>query len=184
MKGRDVLNLPNRVTLFRFLLSLVLIPMLYSGSRFWSVSSGIVFLAASVSDFFDGYIAREGNSETTIGRIMDPVADKALVAISMVMLVRLGRLPAWIASLVLFREFFVSGLRISASKSGGDIEVSFWGKLKTFLQMSSLLLLILHYPMWGLNVHKIGMILLYIALIVTLYSGYLYTAAFLKTVSS
>ncbi len=182
MRREKLFSLPNKVTFVRFLFSLLLIPVLYPKGKVWAVAGATVFLVASLSDFIDGYIAREGDVETTFGKIMDPVADKALVATGMVMLVRLGRLPAWIASVILVREFFISGLRLSASKLKKEIKVSKWGKLKTFLQMASLIFLILHYPFLGINFHKLGMFLIYITLFITLYSGYLYTLHFMKEV--
>lgn len=179
MEKDQLLNLPNKFTLLRFFLSLLLIPLLYFSSKKTSFIAAILFLIASISDFFDGYIARNNHKKTLIGEIMDPMADKTLVVVSLIMLVHLDRVPTWIAALITSREFFVSGLRISSLKLGMEMKVNIWGKVKTTLQMISLLFLIAHYPIYGLNLHNIGILLIYISLVVTLYSGYLYLKEFL-----
>lgn len=99
----------------------------------------LIFIVASLTDKLDGYIARSRNQVTTFGKFLDPLADKILVLATMILLVELGKIPAWIPIIVLAREFIVSGYRLLAVEKGGKvISASIWGKLKTVTQMLAL----------------------------------------------
>ena len=101
----------------------------------------LIFIVASITDKLDGYIARSRNEITTFGKFLDPLADKILVLTAMVLLVELGKIPAWIPVIVLAREFLVSGYRLVAVEKGGKvIAASIWGKLKTVTQMVAIIL--------------------------------------------
>ena len=131
----------------------------------------MVFIAASFTDFLDGYLARKNNQVTNFGKIMDPLADKLLVAAALICLVQLGDVPAWIAILILGREFAVTGLRSVAAAEGIVVAASKLGKFKTVTQMIALILLILKADVVAVTGYNIGMIFLYLALFMTLYSG-------------
>ena len=147
------MNLANKLTIFRILLvpvimlipiidNLVGIPGEFLGisTAFWIMN--IIFIVASITDKLDGYIARSRNQVTTFGKFLDPLADKILVLTAMVMLVEMDKIPAWIPSIVLAREFIVSGYRLIAVEKGGKvIAASIWGKLKTVTQMISIILI-------------------------------------------
>ena len=148
----------------------------------------VVFIIASITDKLDGYIARSQNMVTTFGKFLDPLADKILVITALVILVQFNRLPAWIPAIVLTREFLVSGYRLVAiEKAGQVVAASFWGKLKTVTQMVAIILGFIdihgygefiksgfYFTKLGLAVNIINTILMSIAVIATIFSGYDY----------
>ena len=136
------LNLPNLLTLLRILLVPVLVVALTEEIPNGSAIAAAVFVVAALTDGLDGYIARSRHSITTFGKVMDPVADKLLIAAALLALVSLDRLAAWVAMLVIAREFAVSGLRIAAGQQGVVIPASLLGKLKTIVQSAAVLALI------------------------------------------
>ena len=151
------MNLPNKLTIFRMILVpiMVIIPFLGIDGRFlgipieWLVID-IIFVIASLTDKLDGYLARKNNQVTTFGKFLDPLADKILVLSAMVMLVEMGKIPAWIPIIVLAREFIVSGYRLVAVEKGGNvIAASKWGKLKTVTQMIAIILAFLDLNAFG-----------------------------------
>ena len=136
------LNLPNALTLIRILLVPVLVVALTEEVDNGSTIAAIVFVVASLSDGLDGYIARSRQSITTFGKVMDPVADKLLIAAALLTLVSLDRVEAWVAMIIIAREFAVSGLRIAAGQQGVVIPASALGKVKTIVQSAAVLALI------------------------------------------
>ena len=140
------MNLANKLTLFRIILVpvILLIPLLNLQGELWGIPLtyliiDLIFILASLTDKLDGYIARSRNQITTFGKFLDPIADKILVIVAMLILVEAGRLPAWIPAIVVIREFIVSGYRLVAvEKSGKVIAASIWGKIKTATQMVGL----------------------------------------------
>ena len=142
------LNLANKLTIFRIILVpiMAIIPYLNLQGDFLGMPRmyflmELIFIVASITDKLDGYIARSRNQVTTFGKFLDPLADKILVLTAMVLLVELGKIPAWIPVIVLDREFLVSGYRLIAVEKGGKvIAASIWGKLKTVTQMIAIIL--------------------------------------------
>lgn len=142
------MNLPNKLTIFRMILVpiMVIIPYFPIQGEFLGIPVSywiidLIFILASITDKLDGSIARSKNLVTTFGKFLDPIADKILVLAALILLVDLGKIPAWIPILVLFREFMVSGYRLIASQNGGQvIAASIWGKLKTVTQMVAIIL--------------------------------------------
>ena len=142
------LNLANKLTIFRIILVpiMAIIPYLnlqgdFLGMPLMYFFMELIFIVASITDKLDGYIARSRNQVTTFGKFLDPLADKILVLTAMVLLVELGKIPAWIPVIVLAREFLVSGYRLVAVEKGGKvIAASIWGKLKTVTQMIAIIL--------------------------------------------
>ena len=170
------LNPPNVLTLLRILaipaVVLVLLPPAGREISFGrSLVAFILFLAATITDLFDGYIARRYQMVTSLGKLLDPLADKLLVCAAMVMLIPPGRVPAWMAVIVVAREIGVTALRGMASTEGVVIAASPLGKAKTLLLNIGMAMLILHYPVFGLAVHDIGMGFLAIGLVLTAWSG-------------
>lgn len=142
------MNLPNQLTLLRVLLVplfvlLLLLPMESRAGRYIAL---FIFIAASLTDLFDGKIARKYNLVTNFGKFMDPLADKLLVISAMICLVAKGELAAWIVIIIMAREFIISGFRLVASDAGIVIAASYWGKFKTVFQMIMIILIILDLP--------------------------------------
>lgn len=166
------MNTPNKLTLIRVLLIPVYI-FVYLKEMY--VLSIIVFSIASITDYFDGQLARKNNLVTNFGKIMDPLADKALVYTAFVLL---SPYPVyrWMIIVILFREFLVSGIRIVAASNGKVIAAAFSGKAKTFVQMFAVpfLLLSLACPL-SVGIDIVSKVLLYASLALTVYSGAEYT---------
>ena len=170
-----VLNLPNLLAMLRIIMSPLMFWFLVG--RDSSLLQGIhvswldyfaalLFVLASVTDFFDGFIAREWNQKTTLGAILDPLADKMLTLAAFLGLMYIDRASPWAVLLILVREFFITGLRVMIASEGKNIAASFSGKIKTVLQMIAIGFLMMDWPF--------ATTLLWIAVAVTLYSGYEY----------
>ncbi len=173
-----ILNVPNTLSLVRvFLAPLVLlflslrisapVPFLsLDGAEpltLGDLLAAVVFIIAAITDSMDGYIARKHHLITTLGKFIDPLADKVLVIAAMIALVELQRIPGWIVLVIITREFVVTGLRLVAAAEGVVIAASKGGKLKTVFQIVALAMLILKLP--G------GMALMWVAMILTVWSG-------------
>jgi CDP-diacylglycerol--glycerol-3-phosphate 3-phosphatidyltransferase len=164
-------NIPNLLTVQRIFSSPVIVLFLTSPGPLASFLAALVFGIASLTDLLDGYLARQQKAETAIGKLLDPMADKLLILSAMIMLIPLGRIPAWIVVLIIGREVAITGLRGIASAEGVVIAASPLGKAKMVFQSLSLGGLMLHYEYLGINFHFLGMILLWISLAITLWSG-------------
>ncbi|MCP4007864.1 MAG: CDP-diacylglycerol--glycerol-3-phosphate 3-phosphatidyltransferase [bacterium] len=178
----NIWNVPNTITLSRIFAAPFLLVLLAEPGKFWSTVFGFAFLAASLTDFLDGYLARRYDEITRVGKLLDPLADKLLVMTALVLLVAVGRIPAWGVPLViavLGREFAVTGLRAMASSEGVVLDAAPMGKWKTGLQIAALTMLLIHYPLWFLPVHELGMLCLMIATVITVWSGYRYFNSYL-----
>lgn len=140
------MNLPNKLTLFRIILIPFFVFFLFTGCVGEAgkyIALGI-FAVASLTDLFDGKIARKYNLVTNFGKFMDPIADKLLVSSALISFVGLNRLQAWIVIILITREFIISGFRLVASDSGIVLAASWWGKFKTAFQMIMCILLIIN----------------------------------------
>ncbi|MBE5956584.1 MAG: CDP-diacylglycerol--glycerol-3-phosphate 3-phosphatidyltransferase [Lachnospiraceae bacterium] len=163
------MNLPNKLTILRVIMIPFFVVFLLMNKGFTTELTALVlFAAASLTDFFDGYIARKYNLVTNFGKFMDPLADKLLVCSAMICLIELGRLPAWIVIIIIAREFIISGFRLVASDNGIVIAASYWGKFKTVSQMFMIMLLIIHPE--GTVFFWLEQILIYVSLILTIVS--------------
>ena len=176
-------NLPNSVTMLRIGVVPVLLflpwAMTISGSRFMAWA----FILAAVTDILDGWLARRsgGKDITRIGKLLDPLADKLIVSTALIMLVSIGWIPRWASWMVVVivgRELAVTGLRGIASSHGQVVAATGPGKLKTIAQTVATAALLFHYETLGLPAQDIGMTLLAIATVLTLWSGYLYFSAY------
>ena len=188
-----LLNLPNLLTLGRVAAIPVLVVLLFFGSReagFWAAA---IFSAASVTDWLDGWLARKWGVVTVLGKFLDPLADKLIVMAALVMLIPLGRVPAWAVFVILAREMVVTGLRSIASSEGVVIAASDLGKYKTIFQMVAIIGLLLHYNYYWffgvrweilrVNMQHAGIFFFYVALIVTVWSGVDYLVKFFKVIA-
>jgi CDP-diacylglycerol--glycerol-3-phosphate 3-phosphatidyltransferase len=159
-------NLPNVLTVLRIMLVPVLVVALLGNTPAGDVLAAVVFALASLTDFIDGYLARARGSVTNFGKLMDPLADKLLIVAALIALVSLQRLAAWIAMVIITRELAVTVLRLGATQAGVVMAASFFGKVKTCLQIAAILAVIAVHgnPAWV-------QALLYVAVLVTVLSG-------------
>ena len=135
------------------------------------ILSVVIFALASLTDMLDGQIARKYNMVTNFGKLMDPLADKVLTAAAMICLVELGDLAAWIAVVIIFREYLITGLRSVAASENIVVAANIWGKVKTVCQMIALMLLMVKPQVVALCGIDLGLWLMYVAVALTIYSG-------------
>lgn len=184
------MNLANKITLFRIILVpiILIIPLLNIPGELWGIPLtyliiDAIFVIAALTDKLDGHIARSRNQITTFGKFLDPIADKILVIVAMLILVEAGKLPAWIPAIVVIREFIVSGYRlIAVEKQGKVIAASIWGKIKTCSQMLGLIIAFIDVNKFGaifsgnltgtaFVINLVTTVLLSISVIATIFSG-------------
>ena len=184
------MNLANKITVFRIILVpiILIIPLLNIQGELWGIPLtyliiDAIFIIASLTDKLDGHIARSRNQITTFGKFLDPIADKILVIVAMLILVEAGKLPAWIPAIVVIREFIVSGYRlIAVEKQGKVIAASIWGKIKTCSQMLGLIIAFIDVNKFGaifsgnltgtaFVINLVTTVLLSISVIATIFSG-------------
>ena len=181
-------NLPNMLTLARIFAIPLFVWLLYDGDPWFSVMAASVFTIAAVTDVVDGFLARRWNMITVTGKLLDPMADKLIVAAALIMMVRLGRVPAWIVIVLLSREFIVNGLRQVAASEGLVIAAGQEGKWKTALQLAGIVALCIHYThpvyllagTWDVNFNVVGKVLIYLSTFFSALSAGTYFQAFLK----
>lgn len=171
---RETFNLPNTITMMRIGVVPFLFVLLSNPGAFWSMVIAALFVIASITDFFDGYIARKYQMITTMGKFLDPIADKIIVNTAMVLLIPIGRIPAWIVAITIIRDLIVDVIRSIASSEGIYIQASQLGKQKTVAQIIAVTALIIHYSVFGINAHVVGTMILYVAFFLTIYSGFDY----------
>ena len=171
------MNLPNFLTWLRVLAIPLLIALFYLPLRQETINlaATVLFIAAAVTDWVDGYLARKLGQTSAFGAFLDPVADKLLVSAALIMLVAAGRTEAIVALVIIGREITISALREWMAKVGaaGSVAVAFVGKLKTAAQMSAIPLLLYQAPAFGFDGMALGTVLIYVAAVLTLWSmGY------------
>lgn len=189
----SIYNLPNVLTMMRIAAIPLLVYLLMSPSRvagFWATT---VFALASITDWLDGYFARRMGIVTIFGKFLDPIADKLIVMAALIMILPYGRVPAWMVLVILGREIIITGLRGIASSEGVVIQASNLGKFKTIFQIVAILGLLLNYnyywflgiqnPLLLVNMHNVGMFYLWIATLLTVWSGVDYLIRFVKYIA-
>ena len=186
----EIDNLPNRLTIFRILLIPIVCACLltvkydfkifsnYKALMGWV--SGWLFTIASVTDFFDGYIARKRNIVTVFGSFLDPIADKFLVVSSLILLGSLDRIPIVLVIILVLREMYMTSLRLLAMNEGLNVPVNQFGKWKTFIQMAGIPMLMAYEDWHIIPMGLIGIILIYIASFLSLYSAFDYSFGLVK----
>ena len=188
-----LLNLPNLLTLGRVAAIPVLVVLLLSDSReagFWAAAT---FGLAAMTDWLDGWLARKWEIVTVLGKFLDPLADKLIVMAALIMIIPMGRVPAWAVFLILAREMVVTGLRSIASSEGIIIAASDLGKYKTIFQMTAIPGLLLHYDyywffgvrweIFHVNMHNFGIFFFYVAFAMAMWSGGDYLVKFFKVIA-
>jgi len=188
-----ILNLPNILTMTRIAAIPLMAALLMSPTQsagFWAAA---VFSLASITDWLDGFLARRMGIVTIFGKFLDPIADKLIVMAALIMILPFGRVPAWMVLVILGREIIITGLRGIASSEGIVIQASDLGKFKTIFQLVAIIGLLLHYDynwLFGIehewvhvNMHNVGMFFLWIATLLTVWSGVDYLARFIKIIA-
>lgn len=180
------MNIPNKITVSRILLiPIFVIVMMFDFS--WGNMTlfgaemqvnyfvgALIFIVASATDWVDGYYARKFDLVTNLGKFLDPLADKLLVSAAFILLVEIGLAPAWIVIIIISREFAVTGLRLILAGQGEVVAANQLGKIKTWAQIVAISALILHNTIFTLIGIPFDDIMLYIALIFTVWSGWDY----------
>ena len=182
-----ILNLfqknPNYLTMCRIVCVPILIILLSYPGPVLLFFSGLVFTIASITDYLDGYYARKNGSVSNFGKIMDPLADKLLMSTVFIMLASFGKIPPWIACVIIGRELAITGIRTVVNDRGVDISASKLGKYKTAFQIAAAIPLILHYSYLGIDMHVVGSVLIWMALFFTIWSGVDYFFRYRKYLS-
>ena len=165
------MNVPNRLTILRvIMIPLFVVAMLWESLPYSDYIALVLFAGACITDFFDGYLARKYNQITTFGKFMDPLADKLLVCAALICFLAdvNPEMPVWAVIIIISREFIISGFRLVAAEKGITIAASYWGKVKTVVQMIMSILLIIHFnhPVFRI----IDAIFIYAAVILTVIS--------------
>jgi CDP-diacylglycerol--glycerol-3-phosphate 3-phosphatidyltransferase len=179
---KKVFNLPNAITLLRISIIPFLFFLLESPGPAGSLFIACIFVIAALTDLLDGYIARRYQIVTTMGKFLDPIADKLVVNTAMILMIPIGRIPAWIVAVIIIRDFTVDGIRTIASSEGVIIGSSRLAKQKTLCQVVAVTALMIHYPFLGADAHLVGIYILHVALFLTLYSGLDYLMKFFKEI--
>jgi len=193
IKSPSIFNIPNILTLMRIAAIPLMVYLLFTGERESSFWAAALFSAASFTDWLDGFLARRMGIVTVFGKFLDPIADKLVVMAALIMIIPLGRVPAWMVLVILGREIIITGLRGIASSEGIVIEASDLGKFKTIFQIVAIIALLLHYdyhwffssahPALLANMHNVGMFYLWIAFFITVWSGADYLFRFIKIIT-
>jgi len=188
---REFLNLPNLLTMLRIAVIPLFVVLIYRDTPLSSLLAGSVFALAAVTDVVDGFLARRWNMITVTGKLLDPLADKLIVAAALVMMASLGRIPAWIVIVLLSREFLVSGLRQIAVSEGLVIAAGQEGKWKTSLQLVGIIALCVYYThpvhllfvVFDISFSTIGLVLIFMSMLFSLWSAAVYFRAFIVKLS-
>lgn len=167
-------TLSNQLTVARVVLIPLFALAFYLPGLWGYVLAPLLFTCAAITDYLDGHLARSRGEVTAFGRFLDPVADKLLVATALVLLVEAGRVPALLAAIIIGREIAIGALREWLAQHESIIHVSALGKWKAGVQMVAIIVLLIHIPVLSLNMQLIGSVLLWIAALLTLWSGYEY----------
>ena len=168
---KKILSHPNALTLYRIAAIPGIVVLLLFPNRFCTFIAAILFSAAAITDYFDGFYARKRGLVSNLGKAMDPLADKLLVSSTFIMISSHGWIPAWMVCIIIGRELAVTGLRNIIVEGKEDLSASSLGKYKIGFQISAIIPLLLHYPYFGINFHVIGMVFLWPALVLTIWSG-------------
>ena len=181
---QEITDIPNVITLIRIGMIPFILIWIQNYSPGLSALSAFIFLVAALTDALDGYLARRLGLVTVVGKFLDPLADKLIVLSALVMLVAKGRAPAWLVIILMARELAVTGLRAIASQQGFVIAAGSGGKAKSALQMVGITFLLVHFPYkllfftYDFDFHRIGTYLLYLSLVVSVFSAAQYFTFF------
>jgi CDP-diacylglycerol--glycerol-3-phosphate 3-phosphatidyltransferase len=186
----EIDNLPNRLTFFRMLMIPIVVlalhftentpPWLIDYHDYLGHIACWIFVAASITDFLDGYIARKRNIVTVFGSFLDPIADKFLVVSGLIMLSVLNRVHPVVVIILVLREMYMTSLRLLALTEDVDVPVSWMGKWKTATQMIAMPMLMLHDELFGIDLPFVGTILIYLSALLSMWSALMYSVSMIK----
>lgn len=182
LSRQQILTLPNGLTITRVLVIPIIIILLFSEGSGYRLINAILFLLAAVTDTLDGYLARRRGMVTTLGKFLDPLADKLLIVTALIALIPARGIPVWMVIIIVGREIAVTGLRSIAAAQGMVIAAGSWGKYKTFLEVLSVFFLILNGEYFSIDFQDAGVALLGVAVIFAVISGVKYFKDFLKEI--
>ncbi len=177
--SKQLWNLPNKLTVVRVLIVPVIAAFLLFPQEIPSLIATALFALAALTDLLDGYLARRRNVVTDFGKFLDPLADKLLIVVPLVMLISLRGIPAWMVAIIVGREIAVTGLRGLGAAGKMIISASPLAKNKTVYQIVAIVGLILHYKYLSIDFHVVGMVFLSISVVLTVWSGFDYFRRFL-----
>jgi len=182
LNPQQILSLPNGITILRILaIPLILVLLFYMG-RGYQLLTALLFLGAAVTDTIDGYIARRRGMVTTLGKFLDPLADKLLIVTALIALIPAREISVWMVIIIVGREIAITGLRGIAVSQGIVISASTLGKYKTVFEVASIFFLILNGSYFSINFRSIGLALLWVALGIAVISAVDYFKKFLKSI--
>lgn len=170
MKFWKEMNLPNKLTIIRMALIPLFILCFYLPVRWWNIVAAVIFVAAYATDTFDGYYARKYNLVTDFGKLMDPMADKMLTTSALIMLVYKSMLSPIPALIIILREFVISGCRLVWAGKGNVVAANWIGKMKTVTQFIAIALILLHDPLIEAIGFPLDMIVLWISVVLAVWS--------------
>jgi len=182
LNRQQILSLPNGVTILRILAIPLILVLLFCMGRGYQLLTGLLFLGAAITDTLDGYLARSRGMVTTLGKFLDPLADKLLIVTALIALIPTREIPVWIVIIIVGREIAITGLRGIAVSQDIIISASTLGKYKTVFEVASIFFLILNGSYLSINFRPIGMVLLWIALGIAVISGIDYFKKYLKSI--
>lgn len=182
LNRQQILSLPNGLTIIRVLAIPIILFLLFYPGPICQFITAVFFLLVAVTDTLDGYLARRRGVVTTLGKFLDPLADKLLIVTSLIALIPARGIPFWMVIVIVGREIAVTGLRGIAVSQDIVISASALGKYKTIFEVASIFFLILNGKYFGMNFHSVGMGLLWVALMLAVFSGIYYFKKFLKEI--
>src|SRR4030067_2245978 len=182
LNRQQILSLPNGLTIIRVLAIPIILILLFYPGKICSLVTALFFLLVAVTDTIDGYLARRHGVVTTLGKFLDPLADKLLIVTALIALIPARGVPAWMVIVIVGREIAVTGLRGIAVSQGMVISASALGKYKTVFEVFSIAFLIFGGNYFSINFYQMGMVLLWVAMGIAVVSGIDYFKKFLKTI--
>ena len=182
LNREQIMTLPNGVTIIRVIAIPFILIMLFSPGRFYHFVTALLFLGAAITDTLDGYLARRRGMVTTLGKFLDPLADKLLIVTALVALIPARDIPIWMVIVIVGREIAITGLRGIAVSQNIVISASLWGKYKTFFEGAAIFFFILDGGGPSFNFYWLGVGLLWIAVFLAVFSGVDYFRKFLKSI--
>lgn len=182
LNRQQILTLPNGVSIIRIVTIPIILILLFFSDRVFQWITAFLFLSVSLTDMLDGYLARRRKLVTTLGKFLDPLADKLLVVTTLIALMELRGVPLWMVLIIVGREIAVTGLRGIAASQGIILSATVLGKYKTTFEVAAIFFLILNGEIFSIQIRSIGMGLLWVALILSILSGIDYFKKFLKSI--
>ena len=179
---QQIMTLPNGLTIIRVIAIPFILVMLFSPGQIHRFITALLFFAAAITDTFDGYLARRRGLETTLGKFLDPLADKLLIVTALIALIPARDIPFWMVIVIVGREIAVTGLRGIAGAQNIIISSSRWGKYKTFFEGASILFFIMAGRGASFDLYWVGIGFLWVALLLAVISAIDYFRRFLKTI--